>query len=329
MGAVLVSQLGTALLVPLLCWWVSSSASVGDGVGELEVLNVEAWGGHLTLAMALDVHPGPRMTPFLDAARPYAFPILLLAMVGTLAASILLTGALLKLAATLLVPEGDSAAVAHLGQVTSSVVRTQQLLSERQMELAALQSKAQHLEEEIRRAALDVERRQLEFRSVEERQAQLAGSLPGSLAASPSHVPSRAVGGTPPSTSLMAATSPATSGARRRTSRSAGSEAGTRLLLDDAACDQPAYAQPPSEAGFDKPVNIPPPKASLFLTAPASAPRVGGGVGASTSLAELELSSPEIGQFARLLGLSCGGSRAYSASAVRAVPSWSERHDGM
>lgn len=296
----------TATVLPLACWRLTTKLSIVDSVAELELVNFEAWGGHLTFALALDVHPG-RLQPAVDALRPYAFPIVLLAMITTLALMALVTLALARLALVLLGPrDEDSAALGHLAHVSSSVARTQQLLSERQMELAALQSKAQHLEDEIRRAALDVDKRQRQLRSVEAQHAQLAEEL------GTSHI----TDGSPTTgSSSLAASSPPS---ETHTPIKVGT-----LHSSHASDNGPIAPTGTAVLGFDRqsPKRTDRPRLigrsmAAELGSAAGVEGSGGLHGGATIAEEgWELSSPALDRFARLLGLSCG-----AADASRAAP---------
>lgn len=298
------STLIVATVLPLACWRLTTTLSIVDSVAEVELGSFEAWGGHLTLSLALDVHPG-RLGPTVDALRPYTFTILLLATTAALVLTALAALILARLMRALLGPrDEDSASAGQLGGVTSCVSRTQHLLSERQMELAALQSKAQHLDEEIRRAARDVDARQCRLRTAEATHAQLAereqagaSALELARGASPTTGSSSLAGSSPTSATFA--------------------DAGSALFADTAAgC---GFAAP--HKGTEGP--------ALFgRSCPGGAPGSPRGLGCSAGLqlgaAALEdgweLDSPELDRFARLLGLSCGVARAAVSSSDAAAP---------
>jgi hypothetical protein len=177
----------------------------------------------------------------------------------------------------------DGAATSHLRQVTFSVGRAEQLLSERQMELAALQSKGLHLEEEIQRLSLDVDRRQRELRAAEAQQAEVAAEMNGLRSRPVSY------GGASPTASSAMASSPATSYTRRgvMTPRSIGSEA--QLESPCAPSDQ---ARQPVTAGS--------PSQTLELRA---SPALRAMAQCEDEEDGLDLTSPALDRFAHLLGL--------------------------
>jgi hypothetical protein len=294
------AQLAAATLVPLACWRVSTTMSIIDDVFELELLNLNAWGGHFTVGLAMDVHPG-RLTSAIDMLRPYAFPVLLLSVLGLMVLSIGVCTLLARALQRVLVGcEVDGAGGNQLSEVTSSVARTQQLLSERQMELAALHSKSQHLEDEIRRAALTVDRLQRQLRTTEALRVHCSASTV--VACSTAHtgastIASSSATATSPSSSDTHATHhepetppSAASGAHRASDEDA--RYGALAVLNAARRSGDSAHQ--SEA-FG---SASPPKREAD----------------SALLEEWDLSSPALDRFARLLGLSCPSSRANTAS---------------
>ncbi|KAG8466661.1 hypothetical protein KFE25_008040 [Diacronema lutheri] len=281
-----------AIALPLACWRVASTLSISDSVTELELVNANALGGHLTVALALDVRPGARLARVLDALRPHAFPVLLLATVAALWLAVLVGDALARHALALLGPRAaDHAAAGELADVTCAVGRIERLVAERQMELAALQSKAQHLDDEICRAALDVDKRQRQLRAAEAQHAQLAHDVCASRIRA------------------LAAASPTASSAGASSSPSVG-------------CTPYTIGTPPSERASAP--GLAEPRAGGDCDDAGARVRGGGGGGggdatraeraarsplaACTELPpkEVELSSPALEQFARLLGLGCG-----------------------
>lgn len=156
-------------------WYISSCMSVIDTVLETELLNLEAFGGHLTIAVSVDAYSG-RLTHLRGAELVCALSGLAAAVLCTFALALLVARAISRRCSPLHEPAPTGARAIppthgthvdqRFGELDLDTRNAQHAIAEKEMEVAALHSKLAHLEREARQAERLIERRQHALREL-------------------------------------------------------------------------------------------------------------------------------------------------------------------